>query len=89
MLDGSSHQDYVTATNAMEARALVMESNDQIKHRPNAIKALLRLDKVALVFWSWMAIFEFPDIHRSRLRLLFLKRQSIQITESQWMENDS
>ena len=50
MLDGSSHQDYVTATNAMEARALVMESNDQIKHRPNAIKALLRLDKVALVF---------------------------------------
>ena len=50
MLDGSSNQDYVTATNAMEARALVMESNDQIKQRPNAIKALLRVDKAALVF---------------------------------------
>ena len=49
MLDGSSHQDYVTATNAMEARDLVMESNDEIKQRPNAINAILRLDKVALI----------------------------------------
>ena len=49
MLDGSSRQDYVTATNAMEARALVMESNDQIKQRPNAINAILRVDEVALV----------------------------------------
>ena len=50
MFDGSSHQDYVTATNAMEARALVMKSNDQIKQRPNAINAILRVDKIALVF---------------------------------------
>ena len=49
MLDGSSHQDYVTASNAMEARSLVMERNDQIKQRPNAINAILRLDKVALI----------------------------------------
>ena len=49
MLDGSSHQDYVTASNAMEARSLVMESNDEIKQRPNAINAILRLDKVALI----------------------------------------
>ena len=50
MLDGSSRQEYVTATNAMEARSLVMESNDQIKQRANAINAILRVDEVALVF---------------------------------------
>ena len=50
MLDGSSFKTIVTATNAMETRALVMERNDQIKQRPNAINAILRVDEVALVF---------------------------------------